>query len=398
MINGEKMLHFEDSHPLNNAVPMYMKIYYILKEKIITYQLLPDESLPTENELCLEYNVSRQTIRNAIKRLEDEGLVIKSQGKPSHIRPLPSSTKAPERILTLGGINQKDTLLTQFHTIFAQKIFEYSGGKVQIRVEHSSYLGSGEEQITQVVQKEQEMFGAAIEWLGVLDSSWGITSIPFLFNDNAELRKFVQSDVNEKMKQDTIKKYGVRILADNWYRPSRILLSRTPCFNLSDLQGKRMAISAIPFYKKIWEELGTKPIECIWGEERKAFLAKKIDMTDPPLDTLLEHKLHKVAPYLTQINHLFSRAALIINEEVFQSFSPSLQNIFTHVANSTGELFSKKIIECYEENEERLLKEHGSITRINTKEFQKKVELILSDPRLHGEFPYDIYQYIKKNI
>lgn len=46
----------------------------------------PDERLPTEHELAAEFEVSRPVIREALKRLRDQGLIYSRRGAGSFVR------------------------------------------------------------------------------------------------------------------------------------------------------------------------------------------------------------------------------------------------------------------------------------------------------------------------
>ena len=52
------------------------EIYTILKERIIRWEYLPYQRL-TEQSLCEEFNVSRSPVREALKALEENGLIVK---------------------------------------------------------------------------------------------------------------------------------------------------------------------------------------------------------------------------------------------------------------------------------------------------------------------------------
>lgn len=59
----------------------FEKIYYDLREKIKNSDYPIGSFLPSEPDLALSYNVSRETIRKAQKRLIADGLIHKQQGK-----------------------------------------------------------------------------------------------------------------------------------------------------------------------------------------------------------------------------------------------------------------------------------------------------------------------------
>lgn len=51
-----------------------------IKERILSGDLKVDERLPTEEELCTLFNVSRHTIREALKRLAAQNLIVSRRG------------------------------------------------------------------------------------------------------------------------------------------------------------------------------------------------------------------------------------------------------------------------------------------------------------------------------
>jgi len=65
--------------------PMYRFIADDLRGKIKSGQLVPNEKLPTEGELCDQYEASRNTVREAIRRLTDEGLLESRPGQGTFV-------------------------------------------------------------------------------------------------------------------------------------------------------------------------------------------------------------------------------------------------------------------------------------------------------------------------
>ena len=53
----------------------YAAIYTALRRRIFSGELAPGDLLPSESQLCAEYNVSRETVRRGLKELDSEGLI-----------------------------------------------------------------------------------------------------------------------------------------------------------------------------------------------------------------------------------------------------------------------------------------------------------------------------------
>ncbi|MFZ5808483.1 MAG: GntR family transcriptional regulator [Chloroflexota bacterium] len=74
----------------HSPVPLYHQIYLDLRRMIYRGLLSRDQMLPPEFEICRAYNVGRQTVRQAIGRLVDEGLVERYAGRGTFVRAIPN--------------------------------------------------------------------------------------------------------------------------------------------------------------------------------------------------------------------------------------------------------------------------------------------------------------------
>lgn len=69
----------------SGVVPLYYQLATVLREKILARQYKPEEQLPTEAELVEDYGVSRITVRQAMGKLEDEGLIRREAGRGTFV-------------------------------------------------------------------------------------------------------------------------------------------------------------------------------------------------------------------------------------------------------------------------------------------------------------------------
>lgn len=67
----------------NSPIPFHHQIYTILKQRIERGSYQEGDLLPSENELSKEFDVTRITIRNAMRRLQNDGYIITTKGKGS---------------------------------------------------------------------------------------------------------------------------------------------------------------------------------------------------------------------------------------------------------------------------------------------------------------------------
>ena len=66
---------------LDSDISLYAQLVGIIKRNISTGVLAVGDLLPSEAELCRALNISRNTVRQAIGELEDEGLVVRKRGR-----------------------------------------------------------------------------------------------------------------------------------------------------------------------------------------------------------------------------------------------------------------------------------------------------------------------------
>lgn len=65
----------------------YITIANELRQQILSFKSVKARKMPTEQELCAKYHVSRQTIRSALLMLEEEHLINRIQGSGAYIIP-----------------------------------------------------------------------------------------------------------------------------------------------------------------------------------------------------------------------------------------------------------------------------------------------------------------------
>lgn len=66
---------------MTQTQPKFLTIYNTLYKEIQIGKYPSGHALPTEKELCARFDVSRMTLRQAIKLLAEDGIVESTRGK-----------------------------------------------------------------------------------------------------------------------------------------------------------------------------------------------------------------------------------------------------------------------------------------------------------------------------
>ncbi|WP_394730074.1 GntR family transcriptional regulator [Altererythrobacter sp. GH1-8] len=73
--------------PKTTKAPRYLQLAGQLRESILAGDFGDGEQFPTETSLCAQFDVSRFTVREALRRLEAEGLIQRKRGSGTTVQP-----------------------------------------------------------------------------------------------------------------------------------------------------------------------------------------------------------------------------------------------------------------------------------------------------------------------
>jgi DNA-binding GntR family transcriptional regulator len=74
---------------IRDTIPQYRRLYEILRKHILDGIYKEGDLLPSENELCQIYGMTRPTVRQSLSTLTNDGYITKRQGKGSIVHNLP---------------------------------------------------------------------------------------------------------------------------------------------------------------------------------------------------------------------------------------------------------------------------------------------------------------------
>ncbi len=104
---------------IRKTAPAYFRVAERLRAQILSGRLIAGERLPSEDDLASRYDVSRSTVREALRQLSSQGLLTTNRGVQGGSRVALLDPAEVAEMLTLGI-----TLLSQFEQVTVRQLLE----------------------------------------------------------------------------------------------------------------------------------------------------------------------------------------------------------------------------------------------------------------------------------
>ena len=218
-------------------------------------------------------------------------------------------------------------------TRFAEQAAELSNGSLEIKVFPSGQLAKGKAAIQQTSAGIIDLVVEDISNYGNFNADYNVVSWGFTFRDAGHFDRFLKSPVHQRMADALRDQHGLRLLAANWRKLPRVVVSTKPVFTPADVKGLKFRVPGIPSYIKTWETVGANPASVPWGESFQALKTGVVDAMESPFDSVVSQKFHLAAPYVTQTNHVYAAISLAINETKYQVLTEDEQAALAEAAS-----------------------------------------------------------------
>lgn len=272
---------------------------------------------------------------------------------------------------------------------------ERSGGDLKIDVFDSDKLGGSVAQLENLQLGTQDMLSNVADWYQHLDKGWNAMAIPFVFGGVEHVKRFQESATYKSWLAAMPGKHGVRMLADNWYRLPRVLLTTRPVRTPDDLKDMRLRMPDLDTYLRTWGALGAKPTVIAFSE---AFLAMKtgtVQGMEAPLSGVYPQKFYQAAPFITLTMHQIAPYTVLISERSWRKLNARQQETVTRAARDAGDWYYKLILDSFEDQKAKMIAEGVQFIETDTKPWAAKVEEVIKAFEAEGKLPRGLVAEIR---
>ena len=171
--------------------PMYIKIHNQIKRDIENKKYAVGERIPAERQLAAEFKVSRMTLRQAIKTLEDDGILERRLGSGTYV----ASQKVQEK---MSGIMSFTEITRANGQIPSSKVISYRITKPSLSEKEKLKLQDGEDVLR--MERVRSADGVPI--------CYEVAAIPYKL-----VQKFSKEEISTSLYQ-TIQRKGGYVLGN----------------------------------------------------------------------------------------------------------------------------------------------------------------------------------------
>lgn len=302
---------------------------------------------------------------------------------------------AAAKALKLGGVHSPTSFETKALQYFAKQVEEKTKGEVTVQIFPAGQLGDAVGMIENVMIGAQDMFANVADWNSHIIKDYAIMGMPFAFSSIDQMKHFLASDVAADMKARMVKEKGIRVLADNFYRLPRELVTKKPVKGIDDIQGLKMRMANIDVYLDTWKALGTKPTVIPWAETYLAVRTGVVDGLDSPLSSIFPQKFYQAANYITMTNHSVAPFNILISEKSYQSLSEADRKALTEAAKAAGDYYTEMIETDFAKQKAEMEKAGVVFEEVDLKPFIERAKTVARQYEAEGKWPAGLFEKVQ---
>ena len=249
---------------------------------------------------------------------------------------LPAAAAAQPVTIRLGHVGFPGSLFDIVGNKFAQDVNQALKGRVEVRVFHSSQLGSDEQMIKGIRVGAPEMQIPSTV-MSTVDQRYGVFEMPYLIVNRAHIKKAVESKAVQKALFEPLPGRGIRVLGvwENGFR--HITNNVRPIVRPEDLKGIKLRVPGGVWRVKMFQAYGANPSPMPFAEVYSALQSGVMDAQENPFTQIFSAKFQEVQKFLSLTGHVYTPAFLIVSEDLWKKQPKDIQDTIARIAWAAGD-------------------------------------------------------------
>jgi TRAP-type transport system periplasmic protein len=246
-----------------------------------------------------------------------------------------ASAQQPTTI-RLGHVGFPGSLFAITTDEYANKVNAALKGKVEIKVFHSSQLGSDEQMMRGIKVGAPEMFLPSTV-MSTADEKFGVFEMPYLIVNRTHMKKVVENKQVQTQLFNSLPGKGMRVLAvwENGFR--HITNNVRPIVKPDDLKGIKLRVPGGVWRVKMFKAYGGNPSPMPLAEVYSALQSGVMDGQENPFPQIASAKFQEVQKFLSLSGHVYTPAYLVVGEDIWKRLPQDVQTTLSKIAAEMGD-------------------------------------------------------------
>ncbi len=260
---------------------------------------------------------------------------------------------------------------------FADELEKSSNGRMKVIIHPAGELGSERDYIEAMIAGELDFAVIQVAPLAGYTDLLAFLDVPYLFTDENEAIKFIQSDLAQKVLSKLSTDIDIVGLAFGFSGFRDTFTAKKPILSVEDVKGLKIRTMENPRHLEFWRALGANPTPMAWGEVFTALQLGTIDAVENPLVIYYSTKIYELAPYYSYTHHIAHFSIYLVSKKTWDSLSPEDRELVLQAAQKASEAQINYALELQQKLESTLKEKGCQFYRVDIEEFKNA----LSDTR-----------------
>lgn len=264
------------------------------------------------------------------------GLILGITALVLALWPLAARAQQPISI-RLGHVGFPGSLFAINADEYAKRVNAALKGKVEVKVFHSSQLGSDEQMMRGVKVSAPEMFLPSTI-MSTAEQKFGVFEMPYLIVSRAHMKKAAENKQVQQNLFDGLPAKGIRILGvwENGFR--HITNNVRPIVKPDDLKGIKLRVPGGVWRVKMFKAYGANPSPMPFAEVYSALQSGVMDAQENPFPQIASAKFQEVQKFLSLSGHVYTPAYLVAGEDFWKKLPKDIQATLSRMAWEMGDV------------------------------------------------------------
>ncbi len=260
--------------------------------------------------------------------------------------------------------------------LFAKRVAELTNGGVQIQVFPSDQLGKQLEITEGVMIGTHDLCQTSDTILSNWIPDFGISNLPFIFNDDWDYRKVFDGPVGEEFAK-LVEPHGAVVIG--WWENGmrHVTNNRREIKGPADLKGLNIRVPEGEIFVDTFKALGCNPTVVAFGELYSALQLKTVDGQENPPAHVVTQKYYEVQKYISRTGHIHMSSPILMNKALLEGMPREYQEAILKAGREMGPIHTKMVEDLEKEQWKEIAEKGMLITDVEKAPFREAVKPVI---------------------